>query len=299
MSRNPRQRFTLFSSLLLASLGFFAQPTHAIEASINPKIVIRVDSPGRKIEQPRLTVHAGRHQANILSVRDTNEAPLTIALVIDVGSNQVWALGREKELASGLISDFSDRNTSFLLIRAGFRPAAISSADPLSSVQQLTTEASRKAKTRIYDGMALALQELSHRPGMRVLVVIAEGNDSGSHISYKRLHEYALAQHTSVMTAVVADHSTHGTKAIYIYGWNLQDISNKTAGISIDNERHTARALSKLTNAIRSLRVVSLSVEDLPPGLYKAHLSADGVGRVHAQKQICVGGAVACSGYEE
>ena len=302
MSRILQCQFAALASyLLFASLSFLSRPAYAAETAGGPsRIVLRADSPDRKIGPESVTIAAGGREANALSVTTSVEGPLTIALVIDVGPNQATVLCREKEIASGLIANLPE-TTTFLVIRGGFQPAKSAGTSTFDSVQLLTNEAGpgRRSNIPIYDAVALALKELSARPGVRVAVVIAEGNDSRSRINYKTLRLLAQAQHTSVMTIIVADHATRGSKGIYTYGWDLRDLSSKTAGISIDNDKNTARVVRKLARAIRSLRVVSFAIGGISLGRHDVHVSSDEVGRLHAQKQICVGSTVACSGYEE
>ena len=295
------RRFGVWSSgiLLLSGLFGFSGHAYSVETSVKTSIVVRADSPDRMVSPGNLAVATGSYRAKVLSVTDTSAQPPTIAVVIDVGPNQTKVLDREKAIASRLITTFPNERASFLIVRAGFRPSMQADDDPLQSVNQLTTEPGKGAKIAIYDAIAFALKKLSGRDGMRVVVVIAEGNDSGSHIRYRNLRMLAMARHASVMMALVADHPVVGSKGIYTYGWDLRDLSSKTAGISIVNDRNSDRAVRKLSLAIRSLRMLSLSATDVPPGRYKVHIVSETTGRLHAQKQICVGGIALCTDYEE
>ena len=292
--------FRVWISGILLLTGVYGSSIYAnsAETSVEASIVVRADSPDRRVSPENVVVATGRYRADVLSVTDTVAKPLTIALVIDVGPNQTKVLDKEKAIASSLITTFSEEKSSFLIIRAGFRPSMLAGHDLLQSLQQLTAEPGKGSNIPIYDAVALAFDELSRRDGMRVVVVIAEGNDSGSHIRYRNLQMSAMARHSSVMTLIVADHPTTGSKGIYTYGWNLRDLSSKTAGISIDNDRNTHRALRRLSLAIRSLRLVSLNATDVRPGRYKVHLVSD-AGHLHVQKQVCVGRIAFCTGYEE
>lgn len=285
--------------LLLSGLSGFSGHVYSAETSVKTSIVVRADSPDRTVSPGNVAVATGSYRADVLSVIDTIAQPPTIALVIDVGPNQTKVLDREKAIASRFITTFSKENASFLIVRAGFRPSMQADDNPLQSVNQLTTEPGKGAKIAIYDAVALALKQLSERDGMRVVVVIAEGNDFGSRIRYRNLRMLAMARHASVMTTLVADHPVVGSRGIYSYGWDLRDLSSKTAGISIVNDRNPDRAVRMLSLAIRSLRVLSLSATDVPPGRYKVHIVSETTGRLHAQKQICVGESALCTGYEE
>lgn len=293
----PRQnrRATLVWLLLLLSLrSSSVAATVATTDDMGHSIVLRADSPNREIGPRDLGIATEGRRGNVVSVMDASEAPMSIALVIDAGPRQSGVLNREKELASSLIAEFSDTKTEFIVIRAGYQATNITttSAGPvaMSSIQALNVETGNKSQVPIYKGVALAIDELSLHPGIRVLVVIAEGNDSRSGISYKELRASTQAQHVSVMTALVADHSTRGSKAILSYGWDLQSLVGDTAGVFIDNDRNTPRAVKRLTQAIRSLRLVTFEIDGVSLGRHRMHTSANSVGRLHAQKDVVIGG---------
>lgn len=256
-------------------------------------IVLRADTPERRIDPHHLEISAEGHQSRITSVVDGSTVPTSIALVMDTGPDQSKVLGREKELASSLINKFSNSETKFSVIRAGYRPTtlAVASARPTAAtfVESIVAEPGKKSAIAIYDAVALAIQELSTRSGIRVLIIIAEGNDSGSRTSYRELREAAEAQHVSCMTAIVTDHSTRGTKAILRYGWDLQELAGDTAGLFIENDKHVDRAVDRLQRAIKSLRLVTFEIGDLPAGRHKVSVSSKSAGRLKAQRAIVVG----------
>ena len=293
----PRQnrRATLVWLLLLLSLGSSSvAATVATTDDIGHSIVLRADSPNREVGPRDLVITAEGRRGNVVSVMDASEAAMSIALVIDAGPRQSGVLNREKELASSLIAEFSDTKTEFIVIRAGYQATNITatSAGPvaMSSIQALNADTGNKSQVPIYKGVALAIDELSLHPGIRVLIVIAEGNDSRSGISYKELRASIQAQHVSVMTALVADHSTRGSKAILSYGWYLQSLAGDTAGVFIDNDKNTPRAVNRLTQAIRSLRLVTFEIDGVSLGRHRMHTSSNSVGRLHAQKDVVIGG---------
>ena len=293
----PRQnRYVIVGSLLLLiSLESpFVAASVAKTDALQHSVILRADSPNREVSPRDLAITAEGRRGNVVSVMDASEAPMSIALVIDAGPRQSGVLNREKELASSLIAEFSDTRTEFIVIRAGYQATNITStfAGPvaMSSIQALNTDTGNKSLVPIYKGVALAIDELSLHPGIRVLIVIAEGNDSRSGISYRQLRASAQAQHVSVMTALVADHSTRGSKAILSYGWDLQSLVGDTAGVFIDNDRNTPRAVNRLTQAIRSLRLVTLEIDGVSLGRHRIHTSANSVGRLHAQKDVVIGG---------
>lgn len=293
----PRQtrRLTLFSLLLLISLG-----TSSVAASVaktddlQHSIVLRADSPNREIDPRDLGITAEGRRASIVSVTNASEAPMSIAVVIDAGPNQSAVLNREKKLASSLIAEFSDTTTDFIVIRAGYQATNLVTSSvgsiAMSSLHALGTETGKRSQIPVYKAVALAIEELSLRPGIRVLMIVAEGNDSRSGITYKQLSASAQAQHVSLMTVLVADHSARGSKSILHYGWDLQSLASDTAGVFLDNDRNPSRTLKRLTEAIRSLRLVTFEIDGVSPGQHRMHTSSNSVGRMHVQKEMFIGG---------
>jgi hypothetical protein len=289
------RRATLIGFLLFISLG--SSSVAAVVAktdNLQHSITLRADSPNRAINPRDLGITAEKRRANIVSVMDASEAPMSIALVMDAGPNQSAVLNREKELASSLIAEFSDTTTDFIVIRAGYQATNLVTRSvgsiAMSSLQALTAEIGKKSEIPVYTAVALAIEDLSLRPGIRVVMIIAEGNDSRSGISYKQLRASAQAQHVAVMTVLVADHSARGSKATLRYGWDLRSLASDTGAIFLDNDRNASRTLKRLTEGIRSLRLVSFEIDGVSIGRHRMHTSSNSVGRMHAQKEVFIGG---------
>jgi hypothetical protein len=296
---SPRQNrlATLVWFLLVVGLGSSSMAAIVAKtAGLRHSIVLRADSPDRRINPRDLGIAAEGRQGNVVSVEDAGEASMSIALVIDAGPNQSAVLTREKELAAALIAELSDTGTEFIVIRAGYQATNIVTTSAgsiaMSSLQTLSAEAGKKSQIPIYKAAALAIDELSlsSRPGIRVLMIIAEGNDSRSGISYKELRASAQAQHVAVMTVLVSDHSARGSKATLRYGWDLRGLASDTGAIFLDNDRNTSRTLKRLTEAIRSLRLVTFEIDVVSPGRHRIRASSKSVGRVHVQKEMFIEG---------
>jgi len=289
------RRATLVGFLLFVGLGSSSVAANAATTdNLQHSITLRADSPHREIGPRDLGITAAGRRGRIVSVTNSSEAPMSVALVLDAGPNQSAVLNREKELASLLIAEFSNARTDFIVIRAGYQATniATSSAGPvlLDSLQALRAETGKRSQIPINRAVALAIEELSLRPGIRVLMIIAEGNDSRSGVSYKQLRASAQAQHVAVMTVLVADHSARGSKSTLRYGWDLRSLASDTGAIFLDNDRNTSRTLKQLTEAIRSLRLVSFEIDGVSLGRHRMRTSSNSVGRMHAQKEVFIGG---------
>lgn len=293
--QQTRRRILSWLFLLISVIGLSDAASSVETAGTERTIILRADSPERRINSQDIRLSIEGRSANVVSVMDAADAYLSIALVIDTGPNQAAVLDREKQLASSLIAQFNS-GTDFIVISARRQTTKIVDTTDgqvaIDSVHALTNETGKKSLIPLYRAVAMAIDELSVHPGIRALVVIAEGNDFGSGIRYKQLRASAQAQHISVSTALVAAHSTRGSKAILSFGWDLQSLAWDTAGVFVENDRKTHRVVDRLTRTVRSLRLIKFGIEDLPPGRYRVSISASSVGRLHAQKAIVIGGAV-------
>lgn len=281
--------------LFLIVLSFVALGSEANAAALSDveyTIVVRAESPDRQISPEQLEISADKRAARIKSVVGKPDVRTSIALVIDMGPDQVKVIDRERALASSLISHFSGSRSDFIVVRAGNRPQMMvsgSSQAATDAIEAMTPEMGKKSEIPIYDAMVVATNELSKHPGIRVLVVIAEGNDSGSTANYHQVRATVEAHHIAGMTALVTDHSTRGTKAILRYGWNLQELAGDTAGLFIENDKHTDRAVDRLQRGIKSLHLVTFEIDGLAAGRHKISVSSKSGGRLHGQRAIVVG----------
>ncbi|SRR6266404_7030103 len=134
--------------------------------------------------------------------------------------------------------------------------------------------------------MAAAIGELSRLPGMRVLIVIAEGNDYGSNVGYKDLRDLMQTHSVACLVALVDDHPTRGTKSILRYGWSLQELASDSAGTFVENSKKVARTATRFGEMVASFRLVTLESAELPPGRHNLSVSTASGFHLRAQKAI-------------
>lgn len=234
-------------------------------------IVIRAKPSDAKVSASEVEVKIAGNRVHALTVLDPATIPSNIAFVIDAGPDQTAVLNREKELAVSMLNAISVPANRLLVVRAGYQhtvhPTTSDKAEAIRLIEALATEQGKKSEIPIYDAMASAVDELARLPGTRILIVIAEGNDYGSSIGYKKLRDLVQAHHVTCFIALVDRHPTRGTKAILRYGWSLQDLANDTAGAFVENSKKLARTATRLSQLATSLRLVTFEIATLPPPL--------------------------------
>lgn len=251
-------------------------------------IVVRVEPSDRKVLPSEVEIRAEGKRLNALTVSDPSMTPLNVAFVIDAGPDQTRVLNQEKDLALAILNAISVPVNKLLVVRAGYQhtvyPATADRSEARRLIQSLAAEEGKKSEIPIYDAIASAIDELSRLYGMRVLIVIAEGNDYGSNVGYKGLRDLMQAHSVACLVALVDDHPTRGTKSILRYGWSLQDLASDTAGTFVENSKKVARTASQFGEMVASFRLVTLETAELPPGRHNLSVSTASGFHLHAQK---------------
>ena len=253
-------------------------------------IVVRVDRSDRKVLPSEVELKTEGQRVHALSVSDPSTIPVNVAIVIDAGPNQAAVLNREKNLAVSILNAISVPANKFLVVRAGYQcttyPATSDKSEATRLVEALTTETGKKSEIPIYEAMASAIGELSKLPGIRVLIVIAEGNDDGSTMGFKALRALVEAQYVTCLVALVDDHPTRGSKSILRYGWSLQDLASDTAGAFVENSKKVERTATRFGGMVASLRLITFEITGPLPGRHRVSVSSTSRLRLHAQKAI-------------
>ena len=193
--------------MLLASLTLTVSATP--ENKTKETIIVRAEPSDAKVSASEVEVKLAGNRIHALTVLDPATIPSNIAFVIDAGPDQTAVLNREKELAVSMLNAISVPANTLLVVRAGYQhtvhPATSDKAEAIRLIEALATEQGKKSSIPIYDAMASAIDELARLPGTRILTVIAEGNDYGSSLRYKKLRDLVQAHHVTCFIALVDD----------------------------------------------------------------------------------------------
>ena len=280
-----------------ASSVLFGIAILALSAAAQEKkaktIIVRVEPPDREVLPSEVKIMTEGKRLNALTVSDPLTTPLNVAFVIDAGPDQSRVLNKEKELALAILNTLPARVSKLLVVRAGYQhtvyPATTDRGEVTRLIQSLATEKGKKSGIPIFDAMVAAIDELSLLPGMRVLIIIAEGSDYGSTTGYKGLRDLVQGRSVSCLTALVDDHPTRGTKSILRYGWELQDLASDTAGAFVENSKRVERTATRFGEVAASFRLVTLQTVELPAGRQRISVAGPSGIRLHAQKALAAG----------
>ena len=254
-------------------------------------VVARVDAKSEALAPRDIAIKVENVSAPVTAIKASPEIPRNIAIVMDAGPDQATVLFKEKELAVALVNKLYDANTNFTVASVGtsstLQPATLDRSVAIGHIREIKGDIGEKTNVPICDTIASAIRQISHSPGLRVLLFIGEGNDGGSRVSYTELRSLAESNHISVFAALLADHSLRGARSILRYGWNLQDLASDTAGLSLENQK-AAKAARQISNGIRSLRLITFEMSSPPPGRCKISISLPRSKTLRTQKAITI-----------
>lgn len=218
--------------------------------------------------------------------------PKQIALILDASANQGAVLAKEKELAVALVSELARDNPAFIVGRASLvptlYPATSDSAIAIEYLRSIEVDRGKKGSVPIYDAIGLALEELAKRPGIRVVIFIGEGNDSGSKLRYEGLRDLAQSQHIVCFAALLADHPLRGTKSILRYGWSLRELAGDTAGAFFENQK-PEKVVREVAKKVRSLQLLTFEMTFPKPGRYRIAVASRSSLHLRVQKAVVIG----------
>lgn len=263
--------------------GWTASPAHGQQAV--PPPVLEVTTVGRVVDVYATVKNArGEHVTNLgpnqfelredgvpqqvdYFARET-DAPLSLGVLVDTSASQAQLLTTEQEQARSFLRTVlgpSDRafvmrfdqdvvvlqgltNESPLLSRA----IDALRADPgRTRVAADPSAAPRPRGTRLHDAIRQASDLLSGQRGRKVLVLLTDGEDQGSHATRKDALEAAERAEVIVYSVVVADPLFYwGRGREYEGEAALEALQQKTGGFMV--RPGTARGLDEIASELRA-----------------------------------------------
>jgi len=254
-------------------------------------VVACVDAKSAGLTSRDIVVRVENLSAPATAIKASPDIRRNIAIVMDAGPDQGKVLSIEKELAIALINELSDTGTSFTVAKAGIS-SKMQATTPdrsvaIEHIRDITGESGEKTSVAIYDAIGSAIRQISLTPGLRVVIFIGEGNDGGSRLRYAELRGLAESNQIVFFAALVADHSLRGARSILRYGWNLQDLTDDTAGIFLENQK-MSKATRQLSEGVQGLRLITFEMPSRQSGRSKISVLSPRGKRLRAQKAIVI-----------
>lgn len=225
------------------------------------------------------------------SFQDLNKTSTEVAIILDGGPSQAQVLDREKDLAISIVNGLSDRGGNFIVGRVGLAgrlfPKTKDRTVAVRTIQEISGDAGKRTDVAIYDLLGSAIHEMTDGPATHILIFIGGGKDLGSRSSYKELRNLAEANHVACFVLLVADRSHRGPRSMLSHGWWMRELADETAGIFLENEK-TAKAMEKVSENIRALRLVIFEMDYKESGRHEIKLKSTPRLRIRVQKAVFV-----------
>jgi hypothetical protein len=254
-------------------------------------VVACVDAKSAGLTSRDIVVRVENLSVPATAIKASPDIRRNIAIVMDAGPDQAKVLSIEKELAIALINELSDTGTSFTVAKAGISSKMQATTSDRSvaieHIRDITAESGERTSVAIYDAIGSAMRQISLTPGLRVVIFIGEGNDGGSSLPYAELRGLAESNQIVFFAALVADHSLRGARSILRYGWNLQDLTDDTAGIFLENQK-MSKATRQLSESVQGLRLITFEMPSRQSGRSKISVLSPRGKRLRAQKAIVI-----------
>lgn len=182
----------------------------------------------------------------------TTKPRLLLGVLVDTSPHQKNVIGFEREALNSISEQFGGMATeSFVFTYAGevklvqdWSASAIG-LKSASSLIGLDFQNGKYERTQLYDAINAGLLKLGSptESASRILIVIGEGNDSGSSVRFSQIKKLARSNQIQVFAMLVADHNLMGGRVRH-FGWDIYDLASATKGAGYDIE-HSHKNLDK------------------------------------------------------
>jgi Ca-activated chloride channel homolog len=205
----------------------------------------------------------GRAPEVVLGFRNESELPLRLGLVIDTSDSVAGRFSFEQNAATKFLRETTSGKDDLAFV-VGVNNLVLLAQD-FTADQDSAVRAVRQlvpsGGTSLWDAVAFSADKLAGRPELqpvaRVLVVISDGNDNSSSITFKQAIEHAQRDEVAVYT--VSTNEMGEEDEALVGNHALQALADLTGGGAFipNSLRELNRSLADLQQVIRSRYLVS------------------------------------------
>ena len=185
----------------------------------------------------------------------------TCGMLIDLSQHQKKVIGFERQALDSVRSKMDGLVSEAFFMKYGDRIDLLQDwtgleGGPEKIHRQIEVDSeSRSGKTLLYDGLDAGIEKLKAKAnsGSKILIVIGEGNDSGSIARYAEVKKLAQSANVRCFALLVADHNLRGGRVRH-FGFYLYDLTKATRGAGFDIEASNKRldkAVGKILERIQ------------------------------------------------
>ncbi|HVS87447.1 MAG TPA: hypothetical protein VHF01_04400 [Candidatus Acidoferrum sp.] len=187
---------------------------------------------------------------------------LSVGVLIDTSAHQKKVIEFEREVLNSIADAFAGVATDGFVLRYADKVETLQDWSPLgtglrtvSPRIELDVESGKNQRTLLYDAFYVGLLKLDNENSAKskALIIIGEGNDSGSHLRVAQLKQLAKSNHVQCFVLLVADHNLMGGRERH-FGFNLYDLASATEGKAYDvgdSRKNLDKAIQDLVKRVR------------------------------------------------
>jgi Ca-activated chloride channel family protein len=144
------------------------------------------------LKQDDFEVYEGGKKQELVKFDAVKNLPLTVCMLIDTSGSMASSLATTQQAATGFLESVMKPGDKAFAVSFARRPhLEIAPTDDVGAVVQSITGLQAVGDTALHDALVHSLYYFRGVKGQRALVLLSDGDDNSSYITYKEAMEYA------------------------------------------------------------------------------------------------------------
>ena len=226
-------------------------------------VVSRSNSLVQGLGQSDFTVLEDGRKQELAKFELVDDLALTIGVTIDTSGSMIESLGEARRSATGFLeSILTPRDRSFAVSFSSRPNLLMTRTSDVTAVTQALSGLQAVGSTSLYDAVVTSLYYFRGVRGRRALVLLSDGEDTASSLSYREALEYAKRSGVAIYSIGL----NIGRLQAGVRG-KLQELSQQTGGRSffISNADELRNVYGDIEKELRSQYLLAYN-SDRPPG---------------------------------
>lgn len=164
--------------------------------------------------------------------------PLALALLIDTSASMEQMLPTAQDAAIGFVRQLTASDVATIIDFDSRVQTAQAFTNDTSALEEAIRRTAAGGSTALYNAVYIALRELTklipqdepHAPRRRAIVVLSDGDDTSSLVTFDDVLDLASRSDTAIYTIGLAQRETVGTRKVPEGAFILRRIAQQTGG---------------------------------------------------------------------
>lgn len=219
---------TLADGTRAEDVRFLTQPEYLEEVDVDfVELYTSVDGdPTRRLQETDFSIFEDKRPQEIRKFELVENLPITIGITLDTSGSMIETLGEAKRSAAGFLDNIITPRDQSFAVSFSNRPSLIMPrTSDVGAVATALENMHAVGNTALYDAVITSLYYFRGVRGRRALVLLSDGEDTASTISFKDSLEYARRSGVVIYSIGLAiPRTSMGVRA------KLLDYSKETGG---------------------------------------------------------------------